>query len=318
MPVLTFCGFYGYGKINKSKHYYKKTLIIDGTYDLMGGTLSLDNCTIEIRNGGKICNGEITGKDSRIIPKSRSLGVRLSGTWKMCEIRDDWFDGTYLSDDDIIENINVMQSDDISQKIYLTKEQYNVRINKKSLSSLILSSNTSLDIKSTINVVKNDMPSYKVISIFQKQNIRIHGGRIVGDVLQHNGQEGAYGMGININNSDYIEVDGVYISNCWGDGIYIGGGKETQIGEYKKASRSIKIVNVIVENNRRQGLSITHAEDVTIANCKFINTGKLLSAKPSAGVDIEPNIRNGKNQSCKDISFKDCFFSGNLGGSFSS
>jgi hypothetical protein len=87
---------------------------------------------------------------------------------------------------------------------------------------------------------------------------------------------GQHGFGLQIIGSNRIYSEGTIFKNCWGDGIYIGTAKST----------NIKLCSVIADNNRRQGVSITWADTVTIRNSIFRNTN---GTEPCAGIDIEPN-----------------------------
>ncbi|MGG0341953.1 hypothetical protein ABEY50_18005 [Priestia megaterium] len=72
----------------------------------------------------------------------------------------------------------------------------------------------------------------------------------------------------------------IQISKMWEDGIYVG---------RAYASINGKIHNVLCDQNRRQGVSITYANGVVIRDSEFIDTSGTL---PEAGIDIEPNPNN--------------------------
>lgn len=165
-----------------------------------------------------------------------------------------------------------------------------VSINMKSGVQLSLSGDTVL--KSSASGRVNS----EVINIVDVNDVSVTGGKIIGDRYIHKGTEGEWGVGINIVGSSKISVTGIHISNCWGDGIYIG----------DRLASDIKIDNVISDNNRRQGLSITDARNVTITNSEFTNTNGTL---PQAGIDIEPN----PGQSVENVKIDNVKLIGNKG-----
>lgn len=69
------------------------------------------------------------------------------------------------------------------------------------------------------------------------------------------------------------------------------------------------IKNVVSDNNRRNGLSIIHADGLTVIGGKYMNSNGS-PAGPYAGIDVEPNA----NQFAKNISLVDVYTEGNIGG----
>ncbi|WKY43524.1 right-handed parallel beta-helix repeat-containing protein [Eubacteriaceae bacterium ES2] len=127
---------------------------------------------------------------------------------------------------------------------------------------------------------------YSVIRISGVSGVTINGGTIVGERYEHLGSGGEWGMGIHvIKGASSVNINGVTVQDCWGDGIFLGDSPTVS---------NIVIDNVIAENNRRQGISITDATGVTIKNSIFRNTNGTL---PEAGIDIEPDA----GQTSRDI-----------------
>lgn len=148
-------------------------------------------------------------------------------------------------------------------------------------------SNTRLqmDPMAELDVIPNGLSRYYVIKAWKVSNVEIVGGSIVGDRVKHTGTTGEWGFGINITASTDVTVRGTKISNCWGDGIWIGAmGTVPNI----VVSSNITINGVVSTNNRRQGLSIGPAHDVYIVNSTFSNSNGTL---PQAGIDIEPQTQ---------------------------
>lgn len=303
--------------IQQKKLLPNTTYRINGNIDLEGQRVTIpSNCTLILARKAKIYNGEIVGNETKISSSEKCIGVKLYGSWITKDIYDSWFNIQYLSDDDIIANINCLQNDEVNQRIFI-KNKKCYKCNIRDGVVLKLSSNTKLFLNSTIQLEPNDLSLYFIISIKNKRNVSVIGGNIVGDVQNHieplKGSAGEWGMGINISNSSNIRIEDVKIQHCWGDGVYVAGGTEKQIGDYFYASKNVYLKNVICDDNRRQGMSVEHVDGLTVVNCSFINTGKTKFTPPGHGVDIEPNFTKAQKQSCKNLMFRKCKFIGNKG-----
>jgi parallel beta-helix repeat protein len=153
--------------------------------------------------------------------------------------------------------------------------------------SISLRSNMRLqmDPLAQLDVIPNGLTRYYVIKAWKVNNVQIVGGSIVGDRVKHTGTTGEWGFGINITASTNVTVTSTKISNCWGDGIWIGAmGTAPNI----VMSSNVTINGVVSDNNRRQGLSIGPAHDIYIVNSTFSNSN---GAPPQAGIDIEPQTQ---------------------------
>lgn len=287
------------------------TYVIKGIVDLGGKEMQIpESCSIKFKKNGKLVNGALKGSDTKLKnPRIGCIGVLMKGTWNIPIIKDSYFDSLLLSDNQIFDNISQIQSDEISNKILLTKPTYRIVLDKKHKVGLSLKSNTELINGSVITIAGNDLPQYTIISV-ARNNIRISGGEIVGDIGSHQYIEGTtsqWGFGISINKATNVTVSDIKLSKCTGDGIYIGGGKGKFIGDCSEASKNIVIKDVVSDDNRRQGISITYAEGVRIENCTFSNTGRTESVSPGCGMDIEPN----EGQAVKNVMVKNCRFLNN-------
>ncbi len=171
--------------------------------------------------------------------------------------------------------------------------------------SINLRSNTRLQMTpaATLGAIANDLERSHVIKVWRADNVQIVGGRVVGERAEHRGTTGEWGYGINIQASNDVSVVGTHISDCWGDGIWIGGlGKRASV----TVSTNVTLDNVVSTNNRRQGLSIGPVRGVRVIRSTFSNTN---GTKPQAGIDIEPQGQG----PASDITFSDCTITGNQG-----
>lgn len=156
--------------------------------------------------------------------------------------------------------------------------------------------------EAVLQAMNNSSKSYNVIVALGISNVTISGGRVIGERYGHGGSTGEWGMGIGIYDSADIRVTGVDISQCWGDGIYIGSKHEADLDA---GCNRITITNCNVYNNRRNNLSIVSADNVEVDGCTFQGAG---GTAPEFGIDIETN--NTANP-CEHIVISNSTFSGN-------
>lgn len=143
--------------------------------------------------------------------------------------------------------------------------------------------------------------SYSVVNINNAHNVTLIGGRIVGERAHHLGHGGEWGMGINIRGSSNIMIRGTSVSDCWGDGFYLGMGSDK-----RTPCKDISISNVKSFNNRRQGISIVACIGAKITDSEFENTN---GTAPASGIDLEPN----GSDPVKNVSISGCKVIGNAG-----
>lgn len=263
--------------------------IIQYDYNLNGQTITIPSGCVLKFEGGSISNGSIKGTDTNIIaPQIRIFNtILLSGTWKVRDIFDDWFDFNATTNFDNINNfynISILQSDDLENNVILKGNYYS---SLKDGIVLSLSSNTNLVLNGSISLLPNNLSSYSIIKGVDKENIKISGGgRLIGDLQNHLGNTGEWGFGISFTGCKTISITNIDSSYMWGDGLYIGASDDT---EEETLSQNIQVNNCKFEYNRRQGISITGAVDVFVNNCYFFNTGRINGTNPKAGLDIEPS-----------------------------
>ncbi len=114
----------------------------------------------------------------------------------------------------------------------------------------------------------------------------------MGERNEHLGFSGEWGMGISIKGSQNISINNVNVSDCWGDGIYIGNSNSSQ------TNRNITISNPVLDNNRRQGISVITAINLKIVNPSIMNTNGI---QPASGIDFEPNSNSERLQNISII-----------------
>lgn len=151
-------------------------------------------------------------------------------------------------------------------------------INKKGLT---IPSNTKIYFEENSELLfeKNDLSRYEILRIHDVENVEIYYANIIGDRESHTGNKGEWGFGISVQDSKNIYLYKPVVKNCWGDGIFIG-------SEGKILSENITVQGGLVDNNRRNGLSITSVIGLYISDFIAANSNGTF---PKAGIDFEPS-----------------------------
>lgn len=177
--------------------------------------------------------------------------------------------------------------------LVISKGDYLLRVKKEGGACLKLGDNTELIIDGTLRLAPNSFRKCDMIRVVGS-HVKIHGkGCVMGDRLTHKGSEGEWGMGINFQKASHATLSGLTIKDCWGDCVYVG-----------KKSTDIMIKDCLLDNSRRQGVSVTFADRVTIRNCKITN---ISGTYPQYGIDIEPNRKSSvDNVLIENVDVKNC------------
>lgn len=165
-----------------------------------------------------------------------------------------------------------------------------------------LPSNIRIEVGSLTTISLITAPSnFTIFYVYQKENVSISGrGNSVLRMTKAD-YSGESNHGINIDASSNISVDNLFVEGCGGDGVYVGGSPSST------ACNNIRITNVIAENNRRNGISVTFAKNVVIDSCVLRNQS---GALPEAGIDLEPNV----GTTVEDVKVGNSFAYGNRDG----
>ena len=249
------------------------------------------NVTLSFK-GGVIRNGILTGNDTKIECNSYAFdNICIQGTWNVPVIYSKWFKN--LDYENSLKNVLALSSPNVYNKVIIEKSTYDVSVSRNSETCLEINSNTEIVLNGTIKLRANDFPHYYILGTKGK-NIVIRGtGSIIGDRYAHKGTTGEWGMGINVIKSEDVEIYGITVSECWGDCIYIG-----------QKSKNVCVKKCYLSDSRRQGISVTSAENVVL---KDLNITNIQGTSPEYAIDLEPN-RGGQigNVHIEDISASDC------------
>ena len=252
----------------------KNNIVIDHDINLKGSMCMLPKGMTIVVSGGVVKNGTLKGNMTRLEYKGVVFdSVTILGSWDVPVISTSMF--VDLSYDNALKDVFALAHPKVQNTIFIEKGDYKVSAQKNADVCLTVPSNSSLIIQGTIRLRPNAYPRCDIIRA-TGINIRISGkGSIIGDKHTHLGHEGEWGMGIRFHGAKNASVKGITIKDCWGDCIYVGGN-----------SRNVVIENCLLDHGRRQGVSVTKADGVSIRNCRISNVS---GTNPQYAIDLEPN-----------------------------
>jgi len=201
--------------------------------------------------------------------------------------------------DGTVDYTNYLQKG-INENTIISFPNFPILINEKGL-FLKNDQEVNFPINSKLLMKPNNRERYALINIVNVRNVTLNNPRLIGDRDKHLGTKGEWGMGINILSSANIKVFNPKVSNFWGDGIYVGEilhveRKNYQISDF--SCRNIVIKGGLIDNNRRNGISIISVKGILVEDITIQNTNGTL---PMAGIDIEPN---NNEQHLEDITLR--------------
>lgn len=271
----------------------EKVFVLNEDVDLNNKVCVLPKGVIIKARGGVIKNGEIIGQNTRVLYNDAVFdNISIKGTWIVPVIKTSLFKN--LNYDNSLKDVLSLTSPIVKNKVYIDNGLYVVSPNKNNDACLTLTSNTELYLDGTIKIVPNAYTDYDILRI-EGENIVVKGkGTIIGDKFSHLSKDGEWGMGIRVQKSRNVNIKGLSVKDCWGDCIYVGRGSE-----------DVRIEKCTLDNGRRQGISVTKANEVFIKDCIISNVG---GTPPEYAIDVEPNpgesannivIENVKVDNCK-------------------
>lgn len=249
-------------------------IIIAKTVNLRGNRVVIpEGFTLEFKKG-VIKNGILVGNQTKVICQKKAFEhVSIEGSWNVPRISTTMF--VDLDYENSLRDVFALTNPKIHNTVYVGRGNYILKARKNCDRCIDIGSNTDVMLEGNLNLMPNNFTNYNILHL-SGENIRVNGqGTVVGDKHTHTGTKGEWGMGVDIDNGNSVSVSGITIKDCWGDCIYIGGN-----------SRNIIIDNCTLIHGRRQGISITSANGVTIKNCRITDVG---GTRPEYAIDVEPN-----------------------------
>lgn len=153
---------------------------------------------------------------------------------------------------------------------------------------------------------------YSVVQIVA-EDCAVEGGTIRGDLDTHVGSTGEWGNCIDILETAHrFRVANTVLTKAWGDGICIA----DTAAAYTTGARPADgvLVEVVCDDNRRQGVSVISALRLRVNGGVFSRTGRTEFTAPGAGFAVEPNPDG--LQAVTDLVVTGAVFSDNAGRGF--
>ncbi len=178
-----------------------------------------------------------------------------------------------------------------------------------------------LDPECTIKVAPNSSWGYSAFYIGRRENVTITGGRIIGERDEHTytnvplRSTHEWGFGICIEGSSNVLIENVEISDFTGDGIIVSPlGLKTN-SDYE-TSEQVTIRRCEIRQSRRNNISITGCNTVTVEECVIEDAGQGNGTAPKFGIDIESYGEGDIDyEEALHITVRNNFFSGNAASS---
>ncbi|HSD31643.1 MAG TPA: right-handed parallel beta-helix repeat-containing protein [Gemmatimonadales bacterium] len=133
----------------------------------------------------------------------------------------------------------------------------------------------------------------RLLEIQGKKNVVISGGTLLGSRLG----SPQWGVGILASDAESLFIENVQLRDFFFDGILLTG---------NRGCRYVFVRGTASLNNRRAGMSVVAASDVTVTGSTFEGTS---GQSPQAGVNVEPNA----GTSVARVRFEHCAFLRNAG-----
>ena len=268
----------------------KVSCVIYANINFKGKEIKLPpNSSLVFKNGALIKNGIVYGHNSTIVAESKRIfsNIEIGGTWNNPKVYSQWLDFREGEDNTKrFQNLMQLCNGGRMTHLYMLKGTYYVSSLYRS-APILIPSNVYWHNEAIVRMLPSDMEWYNIVYLNKSENVTIDGGCFIGDVESHKGKTGEWGHGIKCGGASNVTIKNVTCSYCWGDGIDLIEGMDEH-GKPTINCDKINIDNVKCFNNRRQGISIEAATNVSIRNSEIAYTGIPKLTSPGAGMDIEP------------------------------
>lgn len=326
-PILSPCSF-ELGDIQPNTE-----LIINCVLDLEGETINLPENVSLIWEGGEINNGTIIFNNGKIDGKLLNINLNIEGQVNLINPIFNFNKKSWNITEGLVSiEIAVANKNNLNKCLNLVHMLGATRFNIDSLdaffygkrfnnhppisyeeNSIKIPSNLhfSMSDNTFLRVQPSNNPFNRLITTFKSENIKITGGTLVGDRYEHDYSPIADELGVQRNTHEFgclllilgssnIIVDNINIENNSGDGLAVQASAIRNIdGSTKqgdKASQNVLIKNCKISGNRRNNISVTDGNYVTIEQNLIENAGggestpgtySSSGVDPQFGIDLE-------------------------------
>ncbi len=326
------------------------TVIIDCILNLNDQTITVPpNVQLEY-DGGQIINGTLSFSsgasiDSRLLNKT----VTIEGTPSLKDntfvfVADRWGVVEGITTDENAQknkealqaaidftksvNGNVFKIDKLSA--YFKVGGINVTSKRQSEISIHLPSNFTLEMTDNtfIRMQPTHFPYANLMSTYDVDNVTIRGGNLVGDRYKHDYSDILDINGISRKSHEWptllitkgsrnVRFENVHMSQSTGDG-FVAGSAGLRTTPDTPLNKKVLLIGCTITDCRRNGISITDGEDITIENNIIEHTGEGEAIKdsngnriydaagvaPRFGLDIEPYVSYGNFAKSSEIRYE--------------
>lgn len=191
---------------------------------------------------------------------------------------------------------------DASSYVYIPDGTYMIYADDNTTGGILPKSNQTIILSenAVLKAITTSNDHYNIINIRNVSNVYIRGGKVQGEKDTHDGTTGEWGYGILVTGGQNVTIEKMEICDCWGDAVII---------TYSSGvSKNVKVIDCVLHDCRRQGVSVVGGEYLTIKDCEIYN---ISGTNPQYGIDIEPDgARYARN-----VIIDNCYIHDNAAGS---
>lgn len=322
-------------------------ILINCNYDLNGQTITFpENITLKY-DGGLLTNGTIILNGGHIDGKLLNIDLEVEGSARLISTdfvfeKEKW----NITEGQVSDEIALTNRENLNKAISLVKSlrgyefqindldayfqvraqrdngNYIVTIHHVHPSSIRIPSNFHLKMaeETHLRVQPNNTPHYALLTLYNVDNSIVSGGNLTGDRYTH---QYISGTGANTHEWGHLiyfvgahnsVIDGVNIKEGTGDGIEIRGtehrNNDGSLKSHGRETYNVTIKNCIIDDNRRDNISVTDGTNIFIEYNTILNAGSGDSnsdvssngTSPRTGIQIESYKHNAPdNNSVYDL-----------------
>jgi hypothetical protein len=297
-------------------------ILINCNYNLNGQTITLpENITLKY-DGGILTNGTIILDGGQIDGKLLNADLEIEGSSRLLSTdfvfeKEKW----NITEGQVSDNVAIINKDNINKAINQVKQLrgYTFDLNNIDAYFNVSHTNDRHDLEATILIPSNFhfkmgddcnlrvQPNGELGSVLMysksTENVLISGGKLWGDRYTHdyNSISGTHEWGhiIMFRGVHNSTIDGVEMHEAAGDGFEIGGtahrNNDGSLKSHGRESYNVTVKNCLLNDHRRNNMSIVDGTDLFIEYNTFLNAGSGNSQpgvssngiSPRAGIDIE-------------------------------